>query len=351
MDKTQEFIETVTAAAAHASPLNITGSGSKRFYGHESGGQAFPVSGHQGITDYSPTELVITARAGTPLSEIEAALATENQQLAFEPPHFGSAATLGGTVACGLSGPARPYRGAVRDFVLGVNCINGKGERLKFGGQVMKNVAGYDVSRLMTGSLGTLAVLLDISVRVTPKPEMEITLCLEMDTDAAITRCNEIAGKPFPLSAACFIDKRLYLRLSGNAAGVAAAQNEIGGEQLDATDNFWRSLREQRLPFFSDANTLWRLSLPPTTPDLTVEGDCLIDWGGAQRWLKSTTGATDIRAAVAHVGGHAIKYRGDDPAVAVFQPLAPALLKIHQRLKQAFDPGRILNPGRMYPEV
>lgn len=349
MDKTQEFIDTVAVAATSATPLNITGSGSKRFYGHGTGARNFPVTDHCGITDYSPTELVISARAGTLLSEIESALEDENQQLAFEPPHFGSKATLGGMVACALSGPARPYRGAVRDFVLGIKCINGKGEVLRFGGKVMKNVAGYDVSRLLTGSLGTLALFLEVNLRVTPIPETETTVCLEMDVDEAIDTCNRIAGQPYPLSATCHINNRLFLRLSGNAAGIAVALKNIGGEERDAAKDFWLSLREQQLPFFTDAGTLWRLSLPPTTPALPIEGDWLIDWGGGQRWLKTETDAADIREVTARVGGHATRFRGSDPATAIFQPLAPALLGIHQRLKQAFDPNGILNPGRMYP--
>lgn len=351
MNKTQDFIDTVTAAAANSTPLNIVGSGSKQFYGHAPSGKDFSVAGHTGITDYSPTELVITARAGTPLSDIETVLEYERQQLAFEPPHFGENATLGGTVACGLSGPARPYRGAVRDFVLGVQCINGKGDVLRFGGQVMKNVAGYDVSRLMTGSLGTLAVFLEISLRVTPKPETETTVCLDMTAARAIDTCNRLAGLPHPLSAACFIDNRLHLRLSGNAAGIAVARKEIGGDELKAANDFWHALREQRLPFFTKTNTLWRLSLPSTTPVLPVDGDWLIDWGGAQRWLNTEADATDIRNAVARVGGHATRYRGNDADVTVFQPLAPALFELHQRLKQSFDPDRILNPGRMYPGI
>jgi glycolate oxidase FAD binding subunit len=351
MDKTKEFIDTVTTAAANATPLNITGSGSKRFYGHDTGARNFPVIGHHGITDYSPTEMVISARAGTPLSEIESALESENQQLAFEPPHFGNEATLGGMVACGLSGPARPYRGAVRDFVLGIKCINGKGEVLRFGGKVMKNVAGYDVSRLMTGSLGTLALFLEINLRVTPRPETETTMCLEMNAREAIDTCNRIAGQPCPLSAACFINNRLYLRLSGNAAGIAAALKDIGGEELESSQDFWLSLREQQLPFFTDADTLWRLSLPPTTPALPIDGDWLIDWGGGQRWLKTEVDAADIRDVTARAGGHATRYRGNDPAIVVFQPLASALFKLHQRLKQAFDPRGILNPGRMYPGI
>ncbi|UCC55477.1 MAG: glycolate oxidase subunit GlcE, partial [Gammaproteobacteria bacterium] len=219
----ESFQETVLAAGRNATALAISGSGSKTFYGRQPQGKTFSVREYAGVIDYSPTELVITARAGTPLAEIEKVLAAENQMLAFEPPFFGSGATLGGTIACGLSGPRRPYAGAARDFVLGVTCLNGKSEYLRFGGQVMKNVAGYDVSRTLTGSLGTLAVLLDISLKVLPRAETDITLCRDTSPAEAIRLMNRWAGQPLPLSAACFYDGQLAVRLSGNTRGVQAA--------------------------------------------------------------------------------------------------------------------------------
>ncbi|HYQ73479.1 MAG TPA: glycolate oxidase subunit GlcE, partial [Gammaproteobacteria bacterium] len=262
----QTLVEQLQAATAAGMPLVVRGGGSKSFFGRRCEGQPCLVGGHTGVIDYTPAELVISARAGTPLAELEAVLAQEGQMLAFEPPHFGSTATLGGTIACGLSGPRRPYAGAARDFVLGVRCINGKGERLRLGGQVMKNVAGYDLSRLLTGSLGTLAVLLDIHLKVLPRPEADITLQQTCTAEEAVLRCNRWAGQPLPVSGACHIDDRLYLRLSGSARGVAAAARTIGGDALHECADFWQALREQQLPFFQGDSPLWRLSVQPAAP-------------------------------------------------------------------------------------
>lgn len=270
--------------------------------------------------------------------------------LAFEPPRFGPTATLGGTIACGLSGPRRPYAGAVRDFVLGVNCINGSGELLRLGGKVMKNVAGYDLSRTLTGSLGTLAVLLDIHLKVLPKPQREITIYQQCPADEAIKRCNRWAGQALPLSGACHHDEQLLIRLSGSERSIAAAARTLGGEQRDEGDSFWQQLREQQLAFFTSASTLWRLSVPAASPPLALAGAWLLDWGGAQRWLASDLPAQEIRAAAAAAGGHATLFRGGDRDSDIFHPLPPALLALHQRIKQTFDPEGILNPGRMYRE-
>ena len=346
----ESFQDTLQAAGRNATALSITGSGSKTFYGRQPQGNDFTVREYAGVIDYSPTELVITARAGTPLAEIEAVLAGENQILAFEPPFFGPAATLGGTIACGLSGPRRPYAGAARDFVLGITCLNGKGEHLRFGGQVMKNVAGYDVSRTLTGSLGTLAVLLDISLKVLPRAETDITLCRDTSPAEAIRLMNRWAGQPLPLSAACCYDGQLAVRLSGNTRGVQAAVKKIGGEHMDTAQSFWDDLREHRHAVFSGAEPLWRLSVPPATAPLPLEGDCLLDWGGAQRWIRTPLPAGQIRAAATAAGGHASLFRGDDRDT-VFQPLPAALLALHQRLKHSFDPEGILNPGRMFAEL
>jgi len=347
----QDIQEQVQTAAAGQTPLAIQGGNSKAFYGRNTTGQALSLSGHHGIVDYTPSELVISARAGTLLTELESVLAQEDQMLSFEPPHFGESATLGGSVACGLSGPRRPYTGAVRDFVLGVNCINGKGEVLRLGGQVMKNVAGYDLSRTLTGSLGTLAVLLDVHLRVLPRPALEITLVQSCSAATAVENFNRWAGRPLPLSGACHLEDRLYLRLSGMAEGVQAAATAIGGERLDDAGHFWEQLREQQLPFFADDTPLWRLSLPAATPPFTLDGSALLDWGGAQRWLRSELPAAAIRSTVAAVGGHATLFRGGDHSSAVFQPLQPALLALHQRLKNTLDPAGVFNPGRMYAEL
>ena len=338
-------------AVASKTVLAIRGGGSKDFYGRAIQGEPLAVAEYSGIIDYTPSELVISARAGTPLSELENQLAEQGQMLPFEPPHFGASATLGGTIACGLSGPRRPWAGAARDLVLGINCISGKGEHLRFGGQVMKNVAGYDLSRMLTGSLGTLAVLLDIHLKVLPCPETSTTVQQACSATEAMQRMNQWAGKPIPLSGGCFMNGQLIVRLSGTKPGVLAAANTLGGDILDSAEAFWHDLREQRLDFFSGDTPLWRLSVPPACEPLELEGESLIDWGGAQRWLKSGLSASTIRKAVASVGGHATLFSGGDREGDVFQPLPPALLALHQRLKQSLDPAGILNPGRMYPAL
>ena len=351
MTSQQDLQQQVQAAVADHTPLVIRSSGSKAFYGRATQGEPLSLDGHSGIIDYTPSELVISARAGTPLSELETTLSQEGQMLAFEPPHYGKGATLGGCIACGLSGPRRPYTGAVRDFVLGVNCINGKGEYLRLGGQVMKNVAGYDLSRTLTGSLGTLAVLLDAHLKVLPRPETEITLVQQCEAKKAIELFNRWAGQPLPLSGACYLDGKLYARLSGMTEGVQAAADNIGGEPLEQASRFWEQLREQQLPFFSGETPLWRLSVPAATPPLALDGALLLDWGGAQRWLKSGLPAAAIRDCVSAVGGHATLFRGGDRNSAVFQPLPAAMLALHQRLKHSLDPAGIFNPGRLYPEL
>jgi glycolate oxidase FAD binding subunit len=341
-------------------PLRIRGGGSKDWYGQTPQGAVLDTRAYTGIVDYEPTELVITARCGTPLAEIDAALAANNQMLAFEPPHFGPDATVGGMLACGLSGPARQAAGSVRDFVLGTVLMDGAGEVLHFGGQVMKNVAGYDVSRLLTGSLGSLGLILEASIKVLPRPFATGTRRFQMGQADAIRNLNEWGGRPLPISASAWCDGVLTLRLSGAQAAVDAAVEKLGGERLDDADAFWQDLREQRHAWFQAGDAaapLWRLSTPSVTPPLALPGDTLIEWGGAQRWLR-TEGQADaraeaaaIRAAAAAVGGHATLFRGGDKSVGVFQPLAPAVEKIHRKLKAGFDPGRIFNCGRMYPDL
>ncbi len=459
-DLTQTLAARVASAQAEGRPLRIQGGGTKTWLGRAVDGEPLAVGGHRGILSYEPTELVITARAGTPLVEIQAALAERGQWLAFEPPHFSPAtgladapldagagasgggnanadagtsayanagslhgkATLGGTIACGLSGPARPYSGAARDFVLGVRLINGKGEVLRFGGEVMKNVAGYDLSRLMAGAQGTLGVLLDVSLKVLPRPAVELTLVFDLSPAEAIRRFNQWAGQPLPLSAACHDGERAHVRLAGNEAAVRAAQARLGGEVLAGeVESFWWAVRELRHPFFrqgsayqpgtayqperayqkgtasqTGAAPLWRLSLPPTAPHDPALGPQFIDWGGALRWVHSEVPLWPVAQAA---GGHASRYalafiRQDTGAAdevdadaagaasatgaadvsgtqepgagpdrtkdretvemtggAVLQPLPPALLALHRRLKAAIDPRGILNPGRIYPEL
>ena len=340
-------------------PLCIRGGGSKDWYGQASltnGTETIlDTRAYTGIIDYEPTELVITARCGTPLAEIEAALAANNQMLAFEPPHFGPGATIGGMVAAGLSGPARSSVGAVRDFVLGAVLMDAKGEVLHFGGQVMKNVAGYDVSRLLTGSLGTLGLILEASVKVLPKPIAQATVRQAMPQTQALLHLNTLGGQPLPIAASHWQDDVLTVRLAGARAAVDAAQARVGGDRLSESeaDAFWLAVREHTAPFFDapDTTPLWRLSVPSIAAPLDLSGPQAIEWGGAQRWLRSTAPADKVRAIAAGVGGHATLFRGGDKSVGVFQPLAPAVHAIHRQLKNAFDPHAIFNPGRMYPAL
>lgn len=344
----------VLACMENRSPIQIVGGNSKTFYGRVPQGERLSVLEHRGIVSYEPTELVITARAGTSLVEIEKILAGHGQMLAFEPPHFTNATTLGGAIATGLSGPCRPYTGSARDFVLGAKVLTGKGEILKFGGQVMKNVAGFDVARLMTGSLGTLGILLEVSLKVLPCHEAEHTLVLTCNVQEAIQNMNAWARQPIPLSGTAFDKGKLYVRLSGSAAAVRTAKTKLGGELLVADaipqgdNDFWRSMRDHTAQFFQDASPLWRISMPAASAPLNLEGAWLIEWGGAQRWLKTSLPSNIIREQVARAGGHATLFRGGDRHSEIFHPLTPALTALHQRLKIAFDPHGILNPGRMF---
>ncbi|HEX7634593.1 MAG TPA: glycolate oxidase subunit GlcE [Noviherbaspirillum sp.] len=347
----QEFRSRIAAAASGNTPLCLRGGGSKDWYGHALQGEVLDTRGYSGIVAYDPTELVITARCGTRLSEIEAALAEHRQMLAFEPPHFTADSTIGGVVAAGLSGPRRQTAGAVRDFVLGATLMDGKGDVLRFGGQVMKNVAGYDVSRLLAGSLGTLGLILDVSLKVLPKPFFETTLGFSMSEAQAIEQLNRWGGQPLPVSASAWHCGMLIVRLSGARAAVDAAARKMGGETVPEAEPFWRGLRDQTNSFFTEGDTsVWRLSLPSHAPPLALEGAQLIEWGGAQRWLRTELDAATIRRAAEQAGGHATLYRSRDKRAGAFHPLAPAVAAIHRNLKNAFDPSGIFNRGRMYPE-
>ena len=337
--------------AAHDSHtlLRLRGAGSKDFYGGLLSGQVLDLSGHRGIVAYEPTELYLTARCGTPLAESEATLAEQGPVLAFEPPHFGGA-TVGGCIAAGLAGPRRQQAGAVRDFVLGVKLVDGTGQVLNFGGQVMKNVAGYDVSRLIAGSLGTLGVIAEATLKVLPMPVAERTLCLAMDQGEALTKLNQWGGQPLPISASFWHDGQLWLRLSGARAAVEAAAQRLGPNATVDGKKVWNSIREQTHPAFA-GEPLWRLSLPSTAPALGVDGLRAIEWGGAQRWYADEPAA--IREVAARLGGHAVLYRAPESQRCLdgaFAPLSPALLALPRRLKKAFDPRGILNPGRLYAE-
>ena len=357
-------VDQVRAAAADARPLRIRGGGTKDFYGQELRGELLDTTRLRGIVSYEPSELVVTARAGTPLAELEQALAQQGQLLPFEPPHFGVDATVGGMVAAGLSGPSRAAVGSVRDYVLGLHLVNGRGELLQFGGQVMKNVAGYDVSRLLCGSMGTLGLVTEVSLKVLPQVTAQATLRFELDQAGALLQLNRWAARPLPVQASCWVmdagSALLYVRLGGARAAVEAAIKTMGGEPQDerqvASD--WVALREQTLPFFDReaGQCLWRLSVPDTAPVLDLPaaaGGVLLEWGGALRWVKAPVDAmAALRAVAARAGGSATLFRHAASAAAraagVFEPLADPLARIQQALKKQFDPQGIFNPGRMY---
>ena len=357
-DLTRELQERVRAAVADSTPLRLLGHDSKSFIGCLGGGEPLTLSGHRGILNYQPQELVVTARCGTTLRELEAVLAEQGQWLPFEPPHFagpdGPPATLGGTIACGLSGPARPYCGSARDLVLGARVLTGRGEVLRFGGEVMKNVAGYDVSRLMVGALGTLGILLDVSLKVLPIPAATRTRVLDCNEDTALERMTRWGARPWPLSATCFDGERLWVRLSGTDQGVADAAEQLGGEPVAhaEAEAFWQRLREQDHPFFSRGESpLWRLSLPQGAPAVRLEGPQWIEWSGSQRWLRSEASEASIRAEAERLGGQATRFRGGDRTGEVFHPLPEPLMRLHRRVKSAFDPHGLLNPGRLYAHL
>ncbi len=348
------------AAVADKKPLRLRGGGTKDFYGQALAGDVLDTTAYSGIVDYDPAELVITVRAGTRLAHVERMMRERGQMLACEPPRHGEEATIGGFVATGLSGPRRPYAGAARDIVLGVRILDGKGDDLSFGGRVMKNVAGFDVARLMTGALGTLGLITEASLKVVPMPKAETTRVFDCSADEAIRRTNEWGGKPLPITATAYHAGRLAVRLSGAPSAVEAAVEKVGGRALPGNDSgaaFWRSVREQTQPFFESAKEnsapLWRLSVKSTAPFTDLGGDQLIEWGGALRWLAAgeRTDAAKVRAWAAQHGGHATLYRAADKAPGVFHPLPDAMQTLHRRLKAAFDPAGVLNPGRLYPDL
>lgn len=335
----------IKAAGANGESLRIVGSDSKAFYGEPHEATPLDVAGYAGVIDYEPAEHVLVARCGTPLVEIESLLAEQGQTLAFEPPHFGSDATIGGAIAAGLSGPARAYMGAARDFVLGVKVVDGLGNLLTFGGQVMKNVAGFDVSRLMTGSWGTLGVIAEVSLKLVPRAPYVATQQLELDEASFIKLINRLAGKPLPLSASYYRNGVARIRLSGPEASVRAAQAKIGGATVIEDAAFWAALRDHLLEFFQDEQPLWRLSVRSTSAPLGFE-QTLIEWGGALRWVKSDASAEPIRAQARSAGGTASLFR-HGTAVPRLAPLEPLLARINQRIKQAFDPLGLFTAGRM----
>jgi glycolate oxidase FAD binding subunit len=360
----RSLVERVRAAAEAGTSLCIRGGGTKDFYGEAPRGEPLDTRALAGITSYEPTELVVTARAGTPLAELEAELSRHGQCLPFEPPHFpsprGSGATVGGMVAAGLSGPSRMAAGAVRDYVLGATLLTGRAELLSFGGQVMKNVAGYDVSRILAGSMGTLGLICEVSLKVLPVAPATATLRFDLDEATALRRLNEWSGQPLPLNASAWWDGTLAVRLRGAAAAVASAVQRLGGELIEpaAAEAFWAGLRDHRDEFFDKAlaavdhgATLWRVAVPDTAAPLGLSGEQLIEWGGAQRWICTSTPAATVRQAAGAAGGHATLFYGQDRSAGVFTPLDAVTARIHQRLKQSFDPAGLFNPGRLVPSI
>ena len=342
--------ERVRSAAAAGGSIAIRGGDTKAFYGRPTAGEPLDTRAFRGIVNDEPSELVVTVRAGTPLAELEAALAERGQMLAFEPPRFASGGTVGGCVAAGLAGPRRAAAGGVRDFVLGVRMIDGRGDLLRFGGEVMKNVAGYDVSRAMAGSLGTLGLIVEVSLKVLPRPPAEASLRFELDEATALHRLNAWGGQPLPISASVWRDGALTLRLAGAVAAVDAALRGLGGERLAAAeaDALWAGLRDHTDAFFAGDKPLWRLSVPPDALAVALPGAQLVEWGGAQRWLRSTAPAADIRARTAALGGHATLFRHGERSGDVFHPLPAPMRALQRNLKRAFDPAGVFNPGRLY---
>lgn len=346
-DSAEILLAQVARARKNKQPLKITAGNSKAFYGREVKGEELSVAEHSGIIEYRASELVLTARSGTKLTDIENALAENNQMLAFEPPIHSSSSTLGGSIATGLSGPGRAVAGAARDFVLGSTIINGKGEQLKFGGQVMKNVAGYDASRLMTGAQGTLGVLLDISIKVLPKHESELTLCFEQNHEEAHKNLCQWILQGQPVTASCYIDNHLFIRLSSTVNGTNSAYETIGGDKHN--NGLWESLRHQTHDFFNQHKNLWRVSVPPSSPAIAAGQPQLTEWNGALRWIASDN---ELFTEVKNAGGHASKYPlNGKPGENIFQALPSTMLALQQRLKKSFDPEGILNPGRLYPDL
>ncbi len=385
----QRLIDQVQAARADRQLLDIHGGCTKAFYGGPRQGQPLDVRPLAGISSYEPTELVVTVRGGTPLAELEAVLAERGQCLPFEPPRFSGAGlaaevaaaltkgamagtgaspepgadlsgeTVGGMVAAGLAGPARATMGGVRDHVLGVKLLSGRAELLNFGGTVMKNVAGYDVSRALAGSLGVLGVICEVSLKVLPVASATVTLRQPASQAEAIQRLNKWGGQPLPIHATAWWEGMLVLRLSGAHAAVDSARQQLGGEVIEPelAARFWQGLRDHQDEFFNSAAkavesgaSLWRLSVPATTPAIPLSGEQLLEWGGAQRWICTSAPAATLREAAAAVGGHAVLFRSKDKSAGAFAPLSPALAKIQRELMLAFDPEGAFNPGRLWPQ-
>jgi FAD/FMN-containing dehydrogenase len=356
----RRLTERVRAAAAGGQQLDIRGGGTKAFYAEAPRGEPLPLAELRGVSSYEPSELVVTARAGTLLVELESLLADAGQCLPFEPPRFAPGGTVGGMVAAGLTGPARAYVGCLRDFVLGCTLIDGRGEVLHFGGEVMKNVAGYDAARVLAGSWGILGVICEVSLKVMPRAVATATIAFDCDETQALAQLSAWSAQALPLRASSWCENRLALRLAGAESAVRAALARLGGCRLEpeTAERWWSSLRDHAHPFFQPTaaeltagDCLWRLSLPARTAPLALPGRQWLEWGGAQRWWRTRARATEVREAARRAGGHATLVRAADKAAGAFAQPSPAVLELNRRLKLAFDPSRVFNGGRLHPDL
>jgi len=364
-DMSAELLEQAQCAKASGQNLYVFGGASKASPTPPPGSLPLCTAGHSGVIDYHPSELVITARAGTPIAQLSELLQANGQYLPFEPRQFNGLATLGGSVAEGLSGPRRPWSGSVRDYVLGCQLISGEAKLLRFGGQVMKNVAGYDVSRLMAGSRGWLGVLTEISLKVLPAPRAVTTQCLQYTPAESIAAYFKWYRQGLPVTGVMHDGTSLFVRLEGNENGVRQAAQTIGGDDVlgnaatttvttttatttttstAATADIWSALREHTLPFFNDPRVLWRLSVPVGTRFNNLPGNALMDWAGAQWWLKSDADPAVILAIAQESGGHACAYRDGQRLPGGSSP-EPGLQQLAARIKAQLDPHSLFNPG------
>ena len=349
-DIKQQLIEQVRDAVNDKASMTVRAGGTKEWLGRlASTDRVIETASHSGIVSYQPVELVMTARAGTTISEIESVLEENNQMLACEPPRFGGLATLGGSLAANVSGPGRPWYGSIRDHVLGVNLINGDAEYLRFGGQVMKNVAGYDLSRLQAGAMGGLGLMTEISLKVLPKPATTRTLKFAMGQAEAITRMNEMSGQPKPMTAAYWYNDELFIRLAGAASAVDATAASWGGDELEPEQakQVWSNLQDQDSDLYK-ADKVWRFSVRSNAAVFDLAGDALINWGGAERWYTNDLSLEEMASMAEAAGGQVSLYRGGDRSSEVMHPQTKPVQTLQQRIKHSIDPNGLLNPGRVF---
>jgi glycolate oxidase FAD binding subunit len=351
MDIAKQIQQQLIDASSNKQPLQIIGNGSKSFYGRSAAGDPLQVKEHTGIIDYQPDELTITARAGTPLSEINDLITDHGQMLPFEPPTFSGSATLGGCIASGLAGPRRPWTGATRDYVIGIRLLTGDGRDIRLGGKVMKNVAGYDLFRPMTGALGTLGVMLEITLKLLPLPEHEISFRIDAGEQEMVRLLHDWTYASLPLSAASHSCGKFNIRLSGTRSSIDDSITKLPADREDLSPDYWQQLNEQQLDFFTGNEALYRFVVPANAPATNTPGDSMLDWGGALRWQKSTLPFDEVQHIATKLGGSVALYRNGNRDKEVFPALPENLFTLHQRIKQVLDPAGILNPGRLYRDL